>query len=91
MTNESLKIIERIRRSVKVDGVPLTTHDAAKAIKLITSLTEELVEARKALKNYTSRIKRDCNHDDPSWCTETCNDHGASARFFFNKYPNERV
>ena len=51
----------------------------------IERLKKELAEARDVIEFYSSRIKRDCQHDDPSWCNETCNDYVAMARQWLNK------
>ena len=44
------------------------------------ALKSQLEMANGIIKFYSVKHKRDCHHDDPSWCTEFCNDHGFKAR-----------
>ena len=45
-----------------------------------TAIQDLKADLERMVKMYAPKIKRNCQHDDPSWCNEHCNDFGNLAR-----------
>lgn len=45
-----------------------------------------LRDFKEVVEMYSPKTKRDCQHNDPSWCNQFCNDYGSLARSMAKKY-----
>lgn len=58
---------------------------AACSPDVVVKLVEALEEARVGMQKYI-HVKSSCNHDDGSWCDDSCMDYGRLARKWLEKW-----